>query len=96
MAQHILLIRMRRRILVLVSLDCMVTQNAIVDMAFNLLPVDPQRIGDLALLPTDVLHFVQTTGQIVPSSIWLASEMVDPLIHQQVKQVLEFGPGTGL
>ena len=71
-------------------------QNAIVDTAFNLLPIDPQGIGDLAFLLAHVFHFGQATEQIAPSSIGLASELVDPLIHQQVNQVLEFGPGTGL
>jgi predicted aspartyl protease len=71
-------------------------QNALVDTAFNLLAVDLQGIGDLAFRPADVLHFVQATGQIVLSSIWLASKLVDPLIHQQAKQVLEFGSGMGL
>ncbi len=71
-------------------------QNAMVDMAFNLLPVDPHGIGDLAFLPAEMLHFVQATGQIVPSSLCLASAMVDPLIHTQAKQVVEFGPGTGV
>ena len=71
-------------------------QNAMVDTAFNLLPVDPQGIDDLVLLPADLLNFVQATGQIVPSSICLASAMVDPLMQKQVKQVVEFGPGTGV
>lgn len=70
--------------------------EALIDATFDSLPTEPHRLRDVSTLPIEALHFVLATGQLVPSSNYLAAAMTHPLPLKEAKLVVELGPGTGV